>query len=132
MFTYHTMFPAYSVRMMMHTLIMYTALSSCAFSALRMIDTHNLLINSCLSASLILHGTWYIQLAVTVFGSNHVKYEADDNLRYAITVFIWHIFAISTSLLLFYTLLQKLLKPNAKGIMNNANLTDDDKSKLNT
>ncbi len=79
-----------------HTLLVVSVAGSVVFSLLRLYSPVNLMINLGLSSTILLQGTWLIQVGYFVFGGYHPHGEAPEFrfMMFTIAVYSWHIMGI--------------------------------------
>ena len=98
----------------LHILLTYAIFSGVIFSGLRMLQTGNILINSGLGFSIILQGTWFIQVGVTLFGEQPWNEDDHENISFIIACFTWHISSIMVTMFIFYIFLMACIRGSVK------------------
>ena len=88
-----------------HILLTYVIFSCIMFSALRMWKPNNLFINGGLAFSIILQGTWFIQVGVVLYGNQYWDPSDHNNMMFIIALFSWHIISILCSMIIIYIIM---------------------------
>ena len=99
--------------LMLHTLLNYSIAACFSFAALRMWQPLNLLVNVGLSFSMMLQGTWFINLGVILYVQNW-DMEDHNNVMFAIASYSWIIIGVMTFMLIAYVLMLACLKSSVK------------------
>lgn len=99
--------------LMLHLLLVFPIFSCAIFSALRMWQPFNVLVNSAVSFSMILQGFWFIQIAVILY-VQHWDLSDHNGIKFAIASYSWYIVGIMSGMLLFYIFMLACLRSSVK------------------
>ena len=95
-----------------HTLLFVAIVPTVILSLLRMLQPANVLINSFLGISLLIQGTWFINMADIVYSNNSIwtRGEEYQQIMFAVAIFNWHVIGDSFFALLMYVLMSVCVK----------------------
>ena len=97
-----------------HTLQNYANFGCMIFSALRMLQATNLFINAGLALSIVLQGTWVIQIGIILYGQTYWDPDDHHNKMFLVASFLWHVAIIATCMLIVYIVMMMVLKHRRK------------------
>jgi len=105
LFYYHTIGrPPFNT--IVHILLIFCIISCFIFTLMRLYSPVNVVINLGLGCSILLQGTWFIQIGYFLFGNFLSKDEivTEEHVEMAVACFAWHLFILSLSMLPLLTL----------------------------
>ena len=96
---------------MVHLLLIFSIVSCLIFTLLRLYSPVNIVINLGLGSSILLQGTWLIQMGYFLFGNYLMKGEkiTEEHVMMVTACFAWHLFILSISILALLTLVSVLV-----------------------